>query len=43
MNTKKKPKIPKITTPIKLIIDLYKLNGIRALYRGGTLLMLRSL
>lgn len=43
MDTKKKGEPPKITTPMKLIIDLYKLNGIHALYRGGTLLMLRFL
>ncbi|VVC31712.1 Hypothetical protein CINCED_3A006547 [Cinara cedri] len=30
------------TKPMKLMIKLYKTNGIRSLYRGGTLLMLRD-
>lgn len=36
-----KPVLPKITSPIKLVIELYKAHGIRSMYRGGTLLMLR--
>lgn len=37
----KKSESPKITTPLKLIISLYKVNGIRSFYRGGSLLMIR--
>lgn len=37
-----KPVPPKITSPIKLVTELYKTHGIRSLYRGGTLLMIRS-
>lgn len=31
----------KINSSVKLIIELYKTYGIRSLYRGGTLLMIR--
>jgi len=31
----------KTTSAFKLMIELYKINGIRSLYRGGTLLFIR--
>lgn len=31
----------KITSPVKLTAELYRTNGVRSLYRSGTLLMIR--